>query len=170
MDRPELVDLAAAFPLARLVLQAAASRPGRTVASAESCTGGLLAAALTAVPGSSAYFLGGLVTYDDSAKLRHLEVPQSLLDAHGAVSREVAEAMAVGVRGHFRSSFGVSTTGVAGPGSAQARPAGLVYLAVVGPDRVVVRRLTEDRGRHLNRVGAVTAALELLLAGLEAGD
>lgn len=168
-DGPELVDLALAFPLAELVCAAAASAPGRTVSSAESCTGGLLAAVLTAVAGSSGYFLGGVVAYDDSVKVRELRVSQSLLDARGAVSPEVAEAMAVAVRSRFGSTYGVSTTGVAGPGPSGARPAGLIYLALAGPDRVAVRRLTGDRGRHLNRAGAVTAALELLLAGLEAG-
>jgi PncC family amidohydrolase len=161
-----LTDLEVAFPLAAQVVEAASGPPPRTIASAESCTGGLLAAALTAVPGSSAVFLGGVVSYANAAKARDLAVPESLLREHGAVSCEVAEAMARGIRDRFGTTFGVSTTGVAGPGSSEAKPAGLVYVAVAGPAGVSWRQLSGDLGRHQNRVAAVEVALELLLGQL----
>jgi nicotinamide-nucleotide amidase len=163
---PDLMDLALAFPQAAQVVELAGRSPARTLATAESCTGGLLAAVLTAVAGSSRSFLGGLVTYANSLKIEALGVPVQLLLAHGAVSQEVAEAMALGVRERFHSTFGLSTTGVAGPGSSDSKPAGLIYVAVAGPDGTAVRRLDRDRGRHLNRVSAVTTALDLVLAAL----
>jgi PncC family amidohydrolase len=162
----DLGDPALAFPQARTVLDRAGGYPAQTLATAESCTGGLLAAALTSVPGSSRSFLGGVVAYADVVKVDALAVPRSLIDAHGAVSAEVAEAMAIGVRDRFGSSFGVSTTGVAGPGASGAKPAGLIYVAVAGLEGSEVVRLMEDRGRHLNRVVAVRAALDLLLSWL----
>jgi nicotinamide-nucleotide amidase len=161
-----LEDLALTFSLAQEVLERAGRGSIRTVATAESCTGGLLAAALTAAPGSSTFYLGGLVTYANFLKIKELGVPGQLLEAHGAVSQEVAEAMAIGVRDRFQSSFGISTTGVAGPGRSDSKPAGLIYVAVAGPAGTEVRRLDQDRGRHQNRVAAVRAALELLLTAL----
>ncbi|HUY08645.1 MAG TPA: CinA family protein [Candidatus Dormibacteraeota bacterium] len=166
MTEPRLEDLALVFPGARAVLEKAGQAPARTLATAESCTGGLLAAALTAVPGSSASFLGGVVAYANSLKLGTLGVPTELLESYGAVSREVAESMAVGVRDRFHSSFGISTTGVAGPASSESKPAGLIFVAVAGADGTVVRQMVRDEGRHKNRVRAVTVALELLQAAL----
>jgi PncC family amidohydrolase len=161
----QLNDLAAAFPLANQLLELAIRAPEQTLATAESCTGGLLAAAITSVAGSSQIFVGGVVAYDHRVKLESLAVPASLLELHGAVSAEVAEAMAVGVRSRFSASFGVATTGVAGPGS-ESKPAGLIYVALAGPDGVEVRRLDRDLGRHLNRVAAVELALEMVVAAL----
>lgn len=162
MSPSPLEDLARAFPQAAQVLELAGRSPLRTVATAESCTGGLLAAAITSVAGSSKTFLGGVIAYDDSIKVEALGVPVQLLEAHGAVSSEVAAAMASGVRTRFGSTFGVATTGVAGPGSSGAKPAGLIFVAVAGPAGTEVRQLDRDLGRHLNRVGAVNSALELL--------
>ncbi len=166
MNDPVLEDLALAFPRARDVIARARQSPVRTLATAESCTGGLLAAALTAVARSSTSFLGGLVTYANSQKIEALGVPAQLLEAHGAVSSEVAAAMALGARDRFHSSFGISTTGVAGPGASESKPAGLSFVAVAGPNGTEVLQLNEDRGRHGNRVAAVTAALELLRTAL----
>ncbi|HVB53561.1 MAG TPA: CinA family protein [Candidatus Acidoferrales bacterium] len=162
----DLEDLELAFPQAREVLELAGQSPIRTLATAESCTGGLLAAALTAVPGSSTSFLGGLIAYTNSLKIEALGVPAPLLEARGAVSREVAEAMAVGVRERFHSAIGISLTGVAGPAASESKSAGLIYVAVAGPDGLRVRRLDQNVGRHGNRVGAVHAALGLLLEAL----
>ncbi|MGA7173164.1 MAG: CinA family protein [Candidatus Dormiibacterota bacterium] len=166
MTEPRLEDLALVFPEARAVLEKAGRSPARTLATAESCTGGLLAAALTAVPGSSTAFLGGVVAYANALKLGELGVPRELLEAHGAVSLEVAKSMALGVRERFQSSFGISTTGIAGPDAAESKPAGLIFVAVAGIDGTTVRQLGRDQGRHQNRVNAVSAALELMLAVL----
>jgi len=104
---------------------------GKTVAVAESCTGGLIAERLTSTPGSSAYFMGGVVAYANSAKTALLDVPEALLLEHGAVSEPVARAMAEGVRARFGADLGVSTTGISGPeGGSQAKPVGTVYVAL----------------------------------------
>ena len=104
---------------------------GRTVAVAESCTGGLIAELITAVPGSSAWFLGGAVAYANSAKQALLDVPESLLIQHGAVSEPVARAMAEGVRRRFGADIGVSTTGISGPdGGTPEKPVGLVHVGI----------------------------------------
>jgi nicotinamide-nucleotide amidase len=103
----------------------------RTVAVAESCTGGLIAQKLTDVPGSSDYFLGGVVAYANRAKQTQLGVPEALLAAHGAVSEPVARAMAIEVRERFGSDIGIATTGISGPGGgSDEKPVGLVYLAI----------------------------------------
>jgi nicotinamide-nucleotide amidase len=162
----QLNDLAATFPLASQLLELAGRVPIRTVATAESCTGGLLSAAITSVAGSSLIFLGGVVAYSNQVKVESLSVPTRLIEAHGAVSPEVAEAMALGVRTRFASSFGVATTGVAGPGSSESKPAGLIYVALAGRDGVEVRQVDRDLGRHLNRVTAVEVAMEMLVAAL----
>ena len=102
-----------------------------TLAVAESCTGGLIAEKLTDVPGSSQYFLGGVVAYANSAKTALLDVPPEMLDKHGAVSVEVATAMAEGARQRFGASYGVATTGISGPdGGTPEKPVGLVHVAL----------------------------------------
>jgi nicotinamide-nucleotide amidase len=135
-----------------------------TVASAESCTGGRLAAAFTAIPGISAAFLEGLVTYSNEAKTRLLGVPADIIEARGAVSQEVARAMATGVRERAAADWGVSTTGVAGPGGGSPdKPVGLVHIAVAGPGGVVhhvERRYPGDREQVQAR--ATAGALDLL--------
>ncbi len=150
------------------VVRRAALPPPTTIATAESCTGGLLAAALTSVPGASAVFLGGLVAYANSAKVSQLGVPADLLEQVGAVSEEVAAAMARGARQVFGADLGVGITGVAGPGHSELKPPGLVYVAVAGPQGVSGGSLTEDLGRQGNRAAAVALAIELLLAHLPA--
>ncbi|MHB8718183.1 MAG: CinA family protein [Candidatus Dormibacteria bacterium] len=155
--------LAADFPEARLAGERLAAS-GRTVAVAESCTGGLLGAALTSVPGSSRYVRGGVITYADDLKTSLLGVPAPLLAGAGAVSAEVAEAMAVGVRARTGADIGLAVTGVAGPGGeSPAKPAGLVYVARADAHGVRGARIDGDRGREGNRAAAVRAALRLLL-------
>jgi PncC family amidohydrolase len=152
--------LEAAFPEAAS-LGRALTEAGLTIAVAESCTGGLLGAALTAIAGSSAYVRGGVIAYADDVKAEQLGVGRHLLWTHGAVSPEVAGAMASGVRLRFEASLGVGITGVAGPGASERKPAGLVFVAVADPTTVRVIHLDEDHGRELNRAHAVQAALHL---------
>ncbi|WP_406677706.1 competence/damage-inducible protein A [Moorella sp. ACPs] len=112
-----------------------------TLAIAESCTGGLLAHRVTNIPGSSAYFLGGMVTYSNEAKIKFLGVEEETLAAHGAVSPEVAAAMARGVRRAFTADIGVGITGIAGPGGGTpAKPVGLVYIGLDIQGKVEVQR------------------------------
>jgi PncC family amidohydrolase len=138
---------------------------GLTVALAESCTGGLVADAITDVPGSSAYFVGGVVAYADDAKARLLGVPTEVLAAHGAVSAQVARAMAEGVRERFGSSLAASVTGIAGPdGGTDAKPVGLTYVAVADDEGVDVRRYVWTGDRLENKRSSANAVLEVLLA------
>ncbi len=141
---------------------------GLTIAVAESCTGGLLGAALTSIAGSSVYVRGGVVAYADDVKADHLGVSRLLLTTRGAVSAEVAEAMAVGVRDRYGASIGVGITGVAGPASSERKPAGLVFVAVATQGTVRRLRLDEDLGREANRAAAVRAALTLSLDAVAA--
>jgi nicotinamide-nucleotide amidase len=155
--------------LPRVVLAVLVAR-GQTLAVAESCTGGLLGAAVTGEPGSSAAFLGGVLTYADAAKRDLAGVDEDLLDAHGAVSREVAAAMARGARERLGADHALAVTGIAGPdGGTAAKPVGTTWIALAGPDGVHAGcyRFTADRAR--NRALAVNAALDALrrsLAGL----
>lgn len=108
---------------------------GKTSATAESCTGGLLGERLTRVPGSSSFFVGGVITYSNDLKERFVDVPRDALVAHGAVSAPVARAMALGVRNRCRADYGISITGIAGPGGgSDAKPVGTVYIALAPPD------------------------------------
>ena len=149
--------------LARELQQACLDR-GLTVALAESCTGGLIAAALTEVPGSSGYFLGGVVSYANEAKEALLDVPRPTLDAHGAVSPEVAAAMATGAQARFAASLAAAVTGVAGPdGGTDTKPVGLTYVGIAGRGDTEVRRLHLLGDRVANREAAARAALEWLI-------
>jgi len=138
-------------------------RRGLTLAVAESCTGGLLGGRLTAVPGSSTYFLGGVIAYANALKVRSLGVPSRLLSRHGAVSAECAAAMARGARRELGASLGVAVTGIAGPqGGTAEKPVGTVFVAVSGPGRAeTVRRLDVIGPRENVRSRAVTSALRL---------
>jgi nicotinamide-nucleotide amidase len=108
-----------------------------TIALAESCTGGLLSSRLTDIPGSSAYFRGSVVCYSNNSKVLAVGVPQGLINRHGAVSQEVAEAMATGIKDRMASEIGVGITGIAGPGGAvKDKPVGLVYIAIAGPSGI----------------------------------
>jgi PncC family amidohydrolase len=158
--RDHVPALGAAFPEAA-ALGLALIDAGLTIAVAESCTGGLLGAALTAVAGSSAYVRGGVIAYADDVKAEHLGVGRHLLATHGAVSPEVAEAMASGVRTRYGASLGVGITGVAGPDASERKPAGLIFIAVADTRGVRGVRLDENQGREANRAHAVRAALLL---------
>ncbi|RCK67992.1 competence/damage-inducible protein A [Desertihabitans brevis] len=141
---------------------------GATVATAESCTGGLLGARLTEQPGSSGWVVGGVVAYADRVKIEQLGVPPGLLERHGAVSEPVARAMAEGVRDRLRSTVGVGITGVAGPGGGtETKPVGLVHLAVAGPGTTLHRELRAGGARTDIRTYAVQHALHLLREALD---
>jgi PncC family amidohydrolase len=153
-------------PLSQLVarLQALCLERELTVATAESCTGGLVAKLITDVPGSSGYFRGGIVAYANEAKERLLGVPAELIAAHGAVSAQVARAMAQEVSARIGAALAVAVTGVCGPGGGTAaKPVGLTYVAVVHAAGVEVRRHVWTGDRAANREATARAALELLL-------
>ncbi len=118
------------------------NRTGQSIATAESCTGGLVAQMITSVPGVSRHYPGGLVTYSAEAKANLLDVPEAMLKAHGAVSTEVAAEMARRVRERFRADLGLAVTGIAGPDTdAPEHPVGLVYLGLATSDEVRTRKL-----------------------------
>ena len=136
---------------------------GFTLAVAESCTGGLISQRLTEVSGSSVYFMEGVVTYSNEAKTRSLGVDPELIETHGAVSGQVAEAMAEGVRRRAGTDFGLSVTGIAGPGGgSEEKPVGLVYIALSDDAHTEHRKLNLPGDRHLIRWRASQAALDLL--------
>lgn len=141
---------------------------GLTVATAESCTGGLVADALTDVAGSSGYFRGGIVAYADGVKAGQLGVGADTLAAHGAVSAQVARAMAIGVRERFGVDIAVAVTGIAGPGGATSTKAvGLTYVALAHAGGCEVRRCQWSGDRAANKASSAAAALEMLLEGAE---
>jgi nicotinamide-nucleotide amidase len=145
-----------------LVLAACAER-GLTLATAESCTGGLVAARLTSVPGASEVFRGGLVAYADDVKEAGLAVPEELLERYGAVSAQVAAAMAAGARERLRADVAVAVTGVAGPGGGTPeKPVGRVYLHAEGPECAAERELDLPGDRDAVRGRAAVAALHLV--------
>ncbi len=149
-------------PTAEIVL-AELREHGLTLATAESCTGGLVAARITDVPGSSDVFLGSIVAYADAVKLGQLGVPEDMLAAHGAVSAETAAALAHGVRERLRADVGVAVTGVAGPGGGTPeKPVGLVFLHASGPDGELRRRLDLPGDRDTIRRRSAVAALHLV--------
>ncbi len=139
---------------------------GETVAVAESLTGGMLAAALTAVPGASAAFRGGVVSYATDLKAALLGVPAALLEHHGAVHPDVARAMADGVRSRLGATVGVATTGVAGPDPQDGQPVGTVYIAVSAGGGTAVRSLALSGGRQQIREATVERSLGLLIRSL----
>jgi PncC family amidohydrolase len=148
--------------LARLVGDACRTQ-GRTIGTAESCTGGLVAHLLTEIPGSSAYVLGGLVTYANAVKVALAGVPEATLAAHGAVSAQTAVAMAEGARRRLDADLAVAITGIAGPdGGSVAKPVGLTYVAVADGDGDVVRRFVWDADRSGNKRASAGAALALV--------
>ncbi len=160
VDGATLEETTAALLLARRV----------TIATAESCTGGLLAGALTGTPGVSAVFPGGVVTYSNAEKTRLLDVPAELIARVGAVSEEVARAMASGVRSRFGTDIGVALTGIAGPdGGTPEKHVGLVHVALDVRGAVQHRRLTLPGDRALVRELAVKSALDLVRRALVGG-
>ncbi len=140
-----------------------------TLATAESCTGGLIGAHLTAIPGSSAYYRGGVITYSNAAKSALAGVDPALLAESGAVSEPTARAMAEGARTRLEADLAVSTTGIAGPGGgSQDRPVGLVFIALAGPHSGCVERHIFPGDRQAIRRQAVAAAMQLILRQLGA--
>jgi len=135
---------------------------GETLATAESLTGGLLAARITDVPGASQSFVGGVVSYATRVKVSVLDVPAEVVERHGVVSEECATAMARGVRRRLDATWGVATTGVAGPDSQEGRPVGTVWIAVAGPGVVRARLLALDGDRQQIREATCESAVTLL--------
>lgn len=154
--------------LEALVGQALLQR-GASISTAESCTGGLIAHRLTNISGSSAYVLGGVVSYSNEAKQQLLNVPSEMLMQHGAVSEPVAAQMARGARALFGTTYALGVTGIAGPGGGSAeKPVGLTYISLAGPDDLlIVRRHVWDSDREGNKTASADAALKLLLDVLE---
>jgi PncC family amidohydrolase len=141
---------------------------GWSLAVAESCTGGLLGHRITSASGSSAYFVGGVIAYANSVKVRELGVPADLLATEGAVSAPVAQRMAAGVRERLGSDVGVGITGIAGPqGGTREKPVGLVFVAVSGPSGGVVRRFLFEGDRLAVKTAGSEAALEMLAQYLQ---
>lgn len=159
MFPPRLTTLAA-------TVLAEAKVKGRRIATAESCTGGLIAALLTEIPGSSDVVERGFVTYSNDAKIEAIGVPEALITAHGAVSEAVARAMAEGALRHTRADVAVAVTGIAGPGGGTAeKPVGLVHIAAArdGAPTLHEAHAFGDIGRGQVRMKTVEAALRLVL-------
>jgi nicotinamide-nucleotide amidase len=153
--------------LSALVLQEARSK-GLRLAVAESCTGGLLGARLTDIPGSSDVFVGGVIAYDNTVKVQALGVPESLLQEHGAVSEAVARAMAEGAAARFGVPAALSVTGIAGPGGgSESKPVGTVWIACILRGAVQARHVLFAGARHEIRFRAAQAALHLLYRALQ---
>lgn len=141
---------------------------GWTLASAESCTGGLIGHLITEVAGSSRYYLGGIIAYSNAVKQAQLGVPATVLLDHGAVSEATARAMATGVRHALQADVGLATTGIAGPGGATpTKPVGLVYVAVATPLGQHCLRFVFSGDRQAIKQQSAAAALHLLLDTLE---
>ncbi len=143
---------------------------GWTLALGESCTGGLIAHRITEVPGSSEYFLGGVVAYSNAIKELLLHVRSATLETVGAVSEETAREMARGAREAMSAAVGVSVTGIAGPGGGTTdKPVGLTFMSVSTPEGEWAERHVFQGDRHSNKESAADAALKLLLKALGAG-
>lgn len=142
-------------------------RSEKTVATAESCTAGLVAAAIAALPGASNYFRGGVVCYANELKTQMLDVPEDILQEKGAVSEDVACLMVEGALKHLQTDYAVAVTGYAGPGGGPEAPVGTIYVAVGCQDDVAVRELTGDDGREENVARATLTALQMLLEKLK---
>ncbi|MDJ0638008.1 MAG: CinA family protein [Paracoccaceae bacterium] len=148
-------------------LLAEARALGVMITTAESCTGGMVAARLTDIPGSSDVFERGFVTYSNAAKTQMLGVPPTLIDKHGAVSEDVAHAMATGALQHSMASLAVSITGVAGPGGSEHKPEGMVCFGLAtAADVITETRQFGPLGRANVRSESVEHALNLLAKGL----
>jgi PncC family amidohydrolase len=152
-------------------LQAIALERGLTIGTAESCTGGLIGHTLTQVPGSSDYYRGGVISYSNELKRDLLGVSADELERHGAVSEEVARAMAEGALARLGVDCALAVTGVAGPGGGTVdKPVGLTYVAVAGPRDTRSRRHLWAGDRRENKERSASAALELLLEMLEEAE
>ncbi len=153
------------------VVGAALSRRGQTVATAESCTGGLIGALLTDVPGSSAYYLGGVVAYHDQVKQKLLGVKSETLARDGAVSEATVVEMAAAIREKLGATWGISVSGIAGPsGGTEDKPVGTVWFALAGPDTAQARKILWPGSREDVRKLSAHRALSLLLYAIEGGE
>lgn len=160
-----MTDLSPLHPRARILLEAARSK-GVRIATAESCTGGLVAGLLTEIAGSSDVVERGFVTYSNEAKIEMLGVPEATLIAHGAVSEATARAMAEGALTHSRATFAIAITGIAGPGGGtDDKPVGLVHFACAGTGRPTVH--AERRFGSIDRAAVRYAAVSQALGMLE---
>ena len=140
---------------------------GKTCATAESCTGGGVGSAITAVPGSSAVFWGGVISYDNSVKRNVLGVPAEVLETKGAVSPECAAAMAEGVRSLVKADIAVSVTGIAGPGGGSTeKPVGLVWFGLATAEGVRTERVIFPGSRDEVRAAAVSHAIGMILGAV----
>ena len=155
-------------PTAAADLVARLTAAGQTVAVAESLTGGLVAAALTDIPGASVVVRGGVLAYATDLKAQVLGVDKALLARAGAVDADVAEQMASGVRSLMGATYGLATTGVAGPDQVEGKPVGTVFVAVVGPGTSRVQALSLSGDRREVRAHSVLAVLALLTEELGA--
>ncbi|MGL5979807.1 MAG: CinA family protein [Phocaeicola sp.] len=144
---------------------------GLTLATAESCTGGMLSSSITAISGSSAYFKGGVIAYSNEIKIKVLGVSSDTLDRRGAVSEAVAIEMARGVMDLLETDCAIATTGIAGPtGGTAEKPVGTVWLAAVYKDHVMTKKLESDMGRFENMKNAALFALQLLVNLLQSEE
>lgn len=138
-------------------------KAGETVCTAESCTSGQIAAAITSTPGSSTYFRGGIISYTDIMKTRFLGVSAELIGEKGAVSEEVVRAMHSGALEAMETTYAIAVTGYAGPGGGDEAPVGTIWIAVGDKNEVTVEKLEGDEGRDVNLAKATLVALQLLL-------
>ena len=146
-------------------LQDRAIPAGISVATAESCTGGLVGHAITSIAGSSGYYLGGVISYADAVKIEQLGVPASVIEQHGAVSAQVAVAMADGARERLGADIAAAVTGIAGPdGGTTAKPVGLTYVAVSTSEGHQIQRSIWAGSRTQNKRSSAQAVLEMLIA------
>ena len=142
---------------------------GLKLATAESCTGGLVGHVITEVSGSSDYYVGGIVSYSNELKEAELGVDGATLEHHGAVSAQTAVAMAHGARRRYGADIAVAVTGIAGPaGGTDAKPVGLTYIAVADADGEVVRRFVWGSDRHGNKLSSAREALTIVLDRIDA--
>jgi len=143
-------------------------RKNLTIAIAESCTGGLLSHLLTNISGSSDYFKTGIIAYSNKSKIKLLGVSQKTITEYGAVSKQTASAMAIGIRKQANVDIGISTTGIAGPtGGTEEKPVGLVYIGIVSEKNIDVQRFVFSKDRLKNKEKTCYKALEMLLKNIK---
>ncbi|MBE6282843.1 MAG: CinA family protein [Mediterranea massiliensis] len=141
---------------------------GLTLSTAESCTGGGIASIITAIPGSSQYFHGGIVAYANEVKMALLEVQSETLERHGAVSEQTVVEMAKGAMKSMKTTCSIATSGIAGPGGGTAdKPVGTIWIAVACNERIVTKRLEGDFGRAENIKNTIKNAISLLIKTLK---
>ena len=144
-------------------------KTGETVSTAESCTGGNVAAALTSIPGSSNYFKGGIVTYSYATKVRFLDVNPETIETHTAYSEEVVKEMVKGAIQSFDSTYAIAISGVAGPtGGTPETPVGTIWIAVGNSEVIITKKRSEDDGREPNVQHAVCDAIQMLFDFIQA--